>query len=122
MKRILFGAAALALGLTLAGCSSETDNSACVGEWTLSGMEQDGESTSAEEIAQLQELGLDMGITVEEGGAANLDFVGEQQSGTWEPSADGCTFTLGGEPVVATVQDDKLVMEEDGQKIIFERK
>lgn len=112
---ILAATAALALA---GGCSSGANaNTACVGEWTMVSL---GEEVTAEEMAMLEELGMSLDLTITEDGAVTLAMLDQSQEGTWEPASGGCSIIFADQPPAeAKVTDGQLIMEQDGNQIIF---
>lgn len=121
--RALAGTAAL--GLVAAGlgaCSSSSGPSdACVGEWDLVSMTAEGESVGEDELAQFEEMGLKISLSVKEDGAATLSFFGEDEVGTWTESAGGCTLKMSSEEIPAQVSDGILSIEQEGAQVTFSK-
>ncbi len=131
MKRIMkIGAlaASVALGIVgLVGCSggSSAEGKDCIGSWKVESMVADGEEMTAEDLAELAEMGFDMtdafSIDMREDGTADVIIFEEPTSGTWEGKDGGCAITVEGETLVVPLEDGHLVLEEEGTKIIFKR-
>ncbi len=114
-----------AVGLLASGmgacASSAGATDACVGEWDLVAMSAQGQSVSAEELAEFEDMGLRIYLQVEEDGSAVLSFFGEDEEGTWVGTAGGCTLTMSDESVTAQVVDGLLTIEQDGAEITFSK-
>ena len=121
--RVLAGVAAVGLlAASVGGCSSSGQSAgagACVGEWNLVSMSADGESVGAEELAQFEEMGLKISLSVKEDGDAILSFFGEDEEGTWKDSSGGCTLEMSGESIPAAVADGFLTIKQDGAEVTF---
>lgn len=128
--RMLAGTAAV--GLMVAGlgaCSSDSGSGSdsggasgtCVGEWDLVSMSADGESVGAEELAQFEEMGLKISLSVKSDGAATLSFFGEDEVGTWTDAPGGCTLEMSAEEIRAKVSEGLLSIEQDGAEITFSK-
>lgn len=111
----------VALGSTLVACGGggEVD---VVGDWKLSSMEEDGEVTSEEDLAMLEEMGMSISLSFTADNKVTMDMFGEIMEGTWK-SVDGSTvdITFEGETAQAKVADGKITMEEDGAKMVFSK-
>ncbi len=121
-------ASTAAVGLMVAGlgaCSSGTGSAGssgtCVGEWDLVSMSADGESVGAEELAQFEEMGLKISLSVEADGAATLSFFGEDEVGTWSDAPGGCTLKMSAEEIPAKVADGLLSINQDGAEVTFSK-
>lgn len=107
----------------LGACSSSSAGSAdtCVGEWTLVSMSVGSESVGEEELAQFDEMGLEISLSVEADGVATLSFFGEDEVGTWSDAPGGCTLKMSEEEIPAKVADGVLSIEQDGAEITFSK-
>lgn len=118
--------AMLAMVFALAGCSGGSAGSPqdgeknFAGDWRIVGMEDDGKVTSEDDIEAMRDLGLDVGLTVNEDGTFTLAYFGSELNGEWSAkSATEAEFTIDGEKVTVTIADEKISMEQDGTKLIF---
>lgn len=118
-------ACVLVLCFTLVGCGSgnSTDNSANFkGEYKLVGMEEDGITYSEDDLAFMEELGLDFGLTLADEGKATLNLAGESMDGTWEAKSNKeCTITIGSDSIKATLDGDNLKCEDGGSSLTFKK-
>ena len=110
---------AFALCLALVGCGGGGGNDAAkaafTGTWDLTGITQDGEETTAEEISMLSSLGLDVYLTLNEDGTSKLVLFGESMEGTWTADSETAgTITLQGESTDMAIEGDTLKMTESG--------
>lgn len=117
-------ACAMVLCLALAACGGEQKDSkeAFLGSWTLAAMTADGEEMTAEEIELVKQYG-GVGLTFADDGTFSFDYMGSATQGEWSAdSATEATLSMDGASSKATISDDgKLVMEEEGTKMVFER-
>ncbi len=128
LKKIGALAAALTLGVAgLAGCSGggKAAGTECIGKWVIESMESEGEVVTAEDLEEMSDLGFDMteafAIDMHEDGTAELIVFDEGTSGTWEGTGSACDITVEGETLSVPIVDGRLVMDEDGTKIVFKR-
>ena len=102
-KWVAMLASVFALCLVLAGCGGDAAKN-YVGDWKLTGMEENGEATSAEDLKLMEDMGLAITLSVKEDKSFSLNVMGEEMSGTWEAkSASEATFTVEGQSVPATL-------------------
>ncbi len=125
MKAVkVIAAAAVALGMTFAaGCSNGTGDSAstCEGSWGLTGMEQDGQQTSQEDLDQMKEMGMTVSLQMNGGGDAEFVMFDQTMNGTWETTDKGCKVTIQDVPIEGELNGDTLSLEQEGTKMIFTR-
>ena len=113
---------ALTLGLVACGGGDAVSQSkaAFTGDWTLSGMEADGNVTSAQDLEQLKSLGLEVTLSLKEDGSASLSLFGESVNGTWEPkTATEASMTAENQTISMTIAEDTLTMEQSNTKLSF---
>ena len=104
------------------GGSSADAKKAYVGSWKLTGMTENGEAISQDDMALMEAFGMTVSLTVSEDGNFELMYFGESQKGTWEAkSATEASFTVEGDTVPATLKDGKLTLSESGTELIFEK-
>ena len=122
-KWVAMLASVFALCLVLAGCGGGGDAAKnYVGDWKLTGMEENGEATSAEDLKLMEDMGLAITLSVKEDKSFSLNVMGEEMSGTWEAkSASEATFTVEGQSVPAKLDNGVLTLEQDGTKMMFEK-
>jgi hypothetical protein len=120
-KWVVMLASVFALCLVLAGCGGDAAKN-YVGDWKLTGMEENGEATSAEDLKLMEDMGLTITLSVKDDKSFSLNVMGEEMSGTWEAkSASEATFTVEGQSVPATLANGVLTLEQDGTKMMFEK-
>jgi hypothetical protein len=129
MKKNLNILVALILTLSLAliaGCSSGgTSSSALSGKYTIVSMEQDGE----EMLEMFRMIGVNPdGIYIEFSGenkfSMMMTFMGEEEAttGTYEVNGKNIILSADGDDIPGTIDGNKITMEQDGTKMIFEKK
>ena len=116
----------IALCLVLAGCASGGAGGGAdaaksfIGDWKLVGMEEDGEATSSEDIALMEQMGVTVTLSFKEDKSCALSVFGEETSGTWEAkSPSEAAITIEGQTVVATLANEVLTLEDNGTKMMF---
>ena len=121
--RLTSALAVACLALPLTACGSSVSQSQCEGQWALSSMSVGGEPVGADELDALESMGLDISLALQEGGQAELVFLGETETGTWEATGTGCRLRFDDDELIATVNEDRneLVMTEDDQEVVFTR-
>ena len=114
---------ALCLGFALAGCDGEeASKKAFGGYWSVVDMEQDGEITTAEDMSLLRSLGLDVTLSLNEDLSATLTIFGSVGTGTWTPkTSKEATFTLDGQDIELTLEDDQLHLVNNTTTMNFTR-
>ncbi len=117
------GATALAIMVTIsaAGCTRSGQEAACEGEWVLSGMSVSDSDVGSEELATLESLGLDISLSLNSDGSADLVFLGQPEPGTWKPTSTGCELHFSGDKISAKLDDGILTMHQDDQEVRFSR-
>jgi hypothetical protein len=114
----------LLLSLTLVGCGGGSNKDAeknFIGTWKAVEMESDGETMDLREYA---DWGLDMEITLilAQDNTFTLDLMGDKQEGNWKAKdASTCTLTADGDSMDIRLADNRLTMDVDGEKIVFEK-
>ena len=124
-KKIIAMFAVLAVAcLVLVGCggAGSDPKAAWVGTRKLSGMVENGEEMSADDLKALESLGLEVTMTLSEDGKASLSLFGEAMDGTWEAkSATEGTFTAQGSSAPMKIENEVLSMEQNGSKLSFSK-
>ncbi len=123
-KRIIALFASLAVAcLVLVGCGGggADPKAAFTGTWKLSGMTQNGQEASSDDIALLESMGMEISVTLNEDGTGTLNYLGESTSGKWEASsATAGTFTVEGQPTITlSIKDNVLSMDQEGSTLKF---
>lgn len=137
MKRKHLGAllalvAALALCMGLVGCgggsSSSSSSSAAdpkaefVGTWDLVSLTSGGETTDAQTLAQMKEMGLDIFINLNEDGTAALVIFGAPVECTWDlDGTTGIKLTSEGQDLPLTYANSQLTMAQEADVMVFEK-
>lgn len=128
-KAKIFAVAAcvVALCVALTGCAGSgtagSDNAANFqGTWVLSGGNADGQEMTAESIEAMEQMGLNVYIQLNEGGAAVFGLSSESVDGTWE-ARDATTVALAfpDSTVDAVLEGDELVLSVDGSSLKFKK-
>lgn len=117
-RRAAISAMALFLG-TSTGCSATPGESACVGDWSIADMHVGEETVGEEQLAALDSMGLEIRLSVLQGGDAELIFLGDVEQGTWIGRPNGCVLTLSGEDLPVNVTDGRLTMTQGDQTVSF---
>ena len=121
MKKASALLAVLILVLSLAACGGIGENGKTfVGEWSLVGVEQDGEVYDESLIAL---TGITTSLTLSEDGKMVLDINGDVQNGKWKAlDATTVKITSGLSSIQATYADEKLTLDADGSYMILAKK
>ena len=86
-----------------------------VGTYTLSGMEEDGEATSQEDLDLLASLGLTVTLDIKEDGTGSINLFGEEMEFTWDED----NIIVDGEKQAYTFDGTTFTMENEGTKMSF---
>ncbi len=86
-----------------------------VGKYTLSGMSENGEATSEEDLKLLESLGLTVTMEIKEDGTGVLDLFGETMDFTW----DDDNLIVDGEKQAYTFDGTTFTMESDETSMTF---
>ncbi len=120
IKRRLIALFAVLAVVAVGGCSASNK---LTGTWEVTDVKVDGVTSSAEEMGELKDLDLQFRLTFQEDGILVLDFLGELAEGTW--SQDGATVTMQvadeDEPLVGELDGEKLILEAEGTRLVFEK-
>lgn len=111
----------LALAFALTGCSGGKDPKAnFVGSWKLSGGTLEGEELTDEYMEMFEEWGLICILVLDEDGTGSLDLFSEVSNVKWEAKdATTATITADGDSQDMKLKDGKLVLEADGDELVF---
>ena len=112
----------LALAFALTGCSGggKDPKANFVGSWQYSGGTLDGEELTDEYMDMLKEWGLNCILILDEDGTGVLDMFLEVADLKWEAKdATTVTITAEDESHDLKLKNDKLVLEVEGDKLIF---
>ena len=121
---ILAAACAAALCFVLFGCNSGSQDYTknFVGEYELVGMVQNGVEANADDIAKMKTLGFEVKLEMKDDKTFALDLFGEVMSGNWKAkSASECEVTMEGQPVLGTLDGDKLTLAQNDNVLTFQR-
>ena len=122
LAALLAAACAFALCFALAGCGGSDPSKNFVGTWVLSGGEMDGEPINDETLSLMKSFGMDVYLTFDEDGSVSFVLFGEKMSGNWKAkNASTATLTFDGDSGDVKLADDKLTLESDGDKLVFEK-
>ena len=118
-------AAVFALCLGLVGCgggdgADYTKN--FTGDWKLSGMTENGEAMSGDDIAFMESFGMTVTLTLNEDGTGSLVMFDEAMDVSWEPkSATELDVTIDGDTTTGKLADDTITLEAGGDAMSFVR-
>lgn len=119
----------LVLLVALAGCGGggsqqEDPSENFIGTWELSDFTEASASSSGDSIDLdlLKSFGYTITLTLDEDKSMKMEMAGESMEGTWEVK-DSSTITITSDEASgeATLQDGNLILEEDGDRMVFER-
>ncbi len=107
----------VALVFSLVACSSGGGGGkpSPVGSYTLSGMEENGEAKSQEDLDLLASMGLTLTMEVREDKTGMMDLFGEQLEFEWDDES----IIVDGVKQPYTFDGTTLTMENDGTKMTF---
>ena len=125
MKRnrfVLAFATVVAICLALVGCNgnggSGDPTKAFLGTWDLA----EAPDLAAEDIELMKGFGIYCYVDLQDEGKAELNLMGEPLEGTWEAkSASECDITFEGETATATLKNDLLSLDVDGEVMSFKK-
>lgn len=112
----------LALAFALTGCSGggKDPKANFVGSWKLSGGTLEGEELTDEYMEMFEEWGLSCILVLDEDGTGSLDLFSEVSDVKWEAKdATTATITADGDSQDMKLKDGKLVLEADGDELVF---
>lgn len=112
----------LALAFALTGCSGggKDPKANFVGSWKFSGGTLDGEELTDEYMDMLEEWGVNCILILDEDGTGSLDLFLEVVDLKWEAKdATTATITADGDSQDMKLKDGKLVLEADGDELVF---
>lgn len=119
---------ALCLALTACGATKEDNTKAFAGVWELSGMVNDGQETTEEELDLIKSFGLNVFVVLGEDGSCTLNLFGaEMNGGTWEATSAtaGSMKVQDGEQTIesslAITEEGQLTLEMETDKLIFNK-
>jgi hypothetical protein len=112
----------LVFSFVLAGCGSKGSKSPYVGTtWSISGGK---DAASGVEITKefLSMGGIDdFKIELKDKGVATVTVSGETEDTKWSEKDNVITLESGGEELKATIDGDKMTIEQDGSELYFEK-
>lgn len=88
-----------------------------VGYYELFEMSSGDENYSHEDLESLKSLGLEVTLELREDKTGTLNLFGESMELTY----DGKNMTVDGESAPYSFKDGKITMEQDGEKLVFEK-
>lgn len=116
MKKLLSLLLALAMML---GCVAFAESVDYTGTWVLTGVEIPGVSMGPSMLAM---SGMEITMTLNADGTAVLTAAGEEEVGNWTATETGVSLTdASGVTDALVYQDEMLVMEQDGARMMFTR-
>lgn len=114
----------LALAFALTGCSGggKDPKANFVGSWELSGGTLEGEELTDEYMDMFEEWGISCILVLDEDGTGSLDLFSEVSDLKWEAKdAATASITVDKETTDVKLEDGKLVLEDDEDKLIFSK-
>ena len=112
---------AVAVVLIIAGCFTFSKgilgSKKIVGYYELCEMTSGEENYSHEDLESLKSLGLNVTLELNEDKTGTLNLFGEEMNLTY----DNKNMTVDGEAAPYKVEDGKISMEQDGEKLVFEK-
>lgn len=126
MKRnrlVLAITAIFALCLALAGCGGGgggggDPTKTFQGTWDLA----EAPDLTDDDLEMMKAFGIYCYIDLQEEGKAEINLMGEPLEGTWEAkSASECDITFEGATATATLKNDLLTLDMDGEKMSFKK-
>ena len=112
----------LELAFALTGCSGggKDPKANFVGSWKFSGGTLEGEELTDEYMDMLEEWGVNCILILDEDGTGTLDLFLEVVDLKWEAKdATTATITADGDSQDMKLKDGKLVLEADGDELVF---
>ncbi len=88
-----------------------------VGYYELYEMHSDDENYSYDDLQSLKSLGLIVTLELRDDKTGTLNLFGE----TMELTYDNSNMTVDGESAPYNVEDGKITMEQDGEKLVFQK-
>ena len=127
IKILAFCAVVATMAVVLAGCGNNAQaiKDAYVGDWQITGMVENGQETTSEDLELMRSYGLDVTLNLSEDGKATLNLFGSDMTGTWEASSTTSgKMTLNEEAVDMTLKDGKLTFSQGNAdtSLTFEKK
>ncbi|MBR1751360.1 MAG: hypothetical protein IJ740_10875 [Ruminococcus sp.] len=118
MKKILAIIAATAISC---GMLTSCGGSQFVGTWKSVAMESDGQKITKDDETLGSFIDGFLTIEIEKGGEGKISSDGETKDIEWENDGDTITITVDGDDQEATLEDDQLVMNFEGEKLYLEK-
>lgn len=108
-KVVALMACALVACFVIAGCGAQNYKQDFIGTWEICEMEENGETTSQEDLDLLRKFNLNVTLELTEDKAV-LDLFGETQEGTWEAKASKTgTITFDDSSADMTINDEGVL-------------
>lgn len=130
MKKLAFVAVACAcaLMLVLVGCAGADgpvqswEQKAFAGTWNLVEMSDGGDVTGADELKLMNSMGMQVTLALGEDSNLTLDRLGKVTNGTWKATSETeGSATIEGQELAMQITEGKLVLEQGGDKLVFEK-
>lgn len=93
------------------------NNNNIAGQYELYEMTSGDESYTNEELESLKALGLKVTLELKEDHTGTLDLFGENMELTY----DNKNMIVDGKAEPYTVKDDKITLEQEGEKLVFQK-
>lgn len=117
---------ALCVSLALVGCGgggggeAKDPSANFVGTWTLTGMEENGEAMSQDDLDLMASMGLSCDLVLNEDKSGQLVIFGEGMDLVWQAKdASTVALTAEGETIECKLADGVITLEESGTKLFF---
>ena len=102
----------------LTGCGNKFDMKKMAGSYELIEMKDSDKNYSKEDIEQLKNYGLNFTIELKDDGTGSMDLFGEKSDLKYDDKG----ITVDDDTVSYTFEDNKLSLESDDTKMVFEKK
>ena len=118
MKKILAIAASVVLSC---GMLTSCGGSQFVGTWKSVKLESNGQTMTKDDETTGDIVKNFMTIEVEKGGEGKITASGKNKDMEWSYDGDTITLTVDGDDEKATLKDDQLVLDIEGEKVYLEK-
>lgn len=113
MKKVALVLLAVIMLVSLSACGKNSD-SPYIGTWNSTGYEAMGTSFSVEEMGKSS-------MEIKNNGRLTMDFMGESGEGSWEEAKEGIKISDGSYEIIATMDEETMIIDIDGVYIYFEK-
>lgn len=119
-KRLMSFFLICCMAISLVACGSSKD-SKYVGTWNLKEGQASGVTVSKETVQTALGTDDEISIELESNGKATVDLGTQSGEGTWEETDNGISLKDSTETLEFQEEDENLVVETSGVKLIFEK-